>query len=197
MKPLLLLFTIIINLLANDSYSLRSFYGKASQRDLYEILTGDITTQQIHYSVISLDFGDKIDENFLKLPIELYRKIGFSYLNDGKGADAYEITLYIKSYWNFFGDRVRFGFGEGLSYINSIIATEYLEAVEKNGKNSKFLNYLDISIDLNIEDIFASHYCKDTYIGAGIKHRSGIFGLINNVKHGGSNYNGLYIEKKF
>ena len=30
-----------------------------------------------------------------------------------------------------------------------------------------------------------------------LKHRSGIAGLINNVDHGGSNYNAFYIEKKF
>jgi len=36
-----------------------------------------------------------------------------------------------------------------------------------------------------------------TYFGILLKHRSGIFGLINNVAHGGSNYNSIYLEKKF
>lgn len=37
----------------------------------------------------------------------------------------------------------------------------------------------------------------ETYLGYLLKHRSGIAGLINNVDHGGSNYNAFYIEKKF
>jgi hypothetical protein len=36
-----------------------------------------------------------------------------------------------------------------------------------------------------------------TYVGYLLKHRSGIAGLINNVDHGGSNYNSFYIEKTF
>jgi len=36
-----------------------------------------------------------------------------------------------------------------------------------------------------------------TYVGWAIKHRSGVFGLINNVKEGGANYNTIYIEKNF
>ena len=50
---------------------------------------------------------------------------------------------------------------------------------------------------MNIGKVFDYKPLKNTYLGYAIKHRSGIFGLINNVSHGGSNYNTLYIESNF
>jgi len=45
--------------------------------------------------------------------------------------------------------------------------------------------------------LFGYKQLEGTNLGFAIKHRSGIYGLINSVRRGGSNYNTLYIESKF
>jgi outer membrane protein len=59
------------------------------------------------------------------------------------------------------------------------------------------LNYIDLSLDLDLGRLVRYQPLYNTSLGWALKHRSGIFGLINNVKKGGSNYNTLYIETKF
>ena len=61
----------------------------------------------------------------------------------------------------------------------------------------RFLNYLDITVDFDVGKLIDYKPMHETYLGYLLKHRSGIGGLINNVEHGGSNYNCFYIEKKF
>ena len=197
MKYLLAIFLLITTLVAEQNYSLRFAYGKASQNDLGEILLADLGTHPISLKVYAFDGG-----YFLSKPYEhisLYLKGGLSYFDDNYADDVYEGTLYIKAYWDipYFKESVRFGFGEGGSYVSHVLLCEYLEATQKNDNNSKYLNYLDISLDFDIGRVFGSKSLENLYLGYAIKHRSGIFGLINNVAHGGSNYNTLYIEKNF
>jgi len=87
--------------------------------------------------------------------------------------------------------------GEGISYTNEIVYTELLEAAQENGNNSKFLNYIDLSLDFSVGRLIKYQTFDEVYMGWALKHRSGIFGLINNVKQGGSNYNTIYVEAKF
>jgi outer membrane protein len=63
---------------------------------------------------------------------------------------------------------------------------------------NRLLNYLDPSVDVSVGDITGNRRLKDTYIGVGLSHRSGIFGssqLLGNI-NGGSNYLYGYIESK-
>jgi hypothetical protein len=135
--------------------------------------------------------------------MDIYVKGGFSYFDESKAPinrdDVYEATLYVKAYWNFdfLENRVRLGFGEGASYTSNILYVEYKEATEKNDNNSYFLNYLDISLDFDFGKLVKYKPLHGTYIGWALKHRSGIYGLINNVEKGGSNYNTIYLEKTF
>ena len=61
---------------------------------------------------------------------------------------------------------------------------------------SKLLLYLDPTIDVSLGDIVRAKSLRETYLGLGVSHRSGIFGsskLFNNVD-GGSNYIYAYLE---
>lgn len=192
-----------LNLLAQNEYSIRVAHGKASQSDLGEIIFGDFLKHtQEDFSVLALDGGYLLYQNSLS-SWKIYAKSGFSYYNDKNiGLDkhtqeSYEGTIYLKAYYSVFSNFLRFGVGEGFSYTSSILETERLEAVRNDGKNSKFLNYLDFSIDFNIGKIVPYKFFDECYIGMTLKHRSGIYGLINNVVHGGSNYPTLSIEKNF
>jgi outer membrane protein len=61
---------------------------------------------------------------------------------------------------------------------------------------SRFLNYLDPSIDVNVGDLFGARRLGKTWAGVGVSHRSGIFGasqILGNI-NGGSNYLYGYVE---
>ena len=62
--------------------------------------------------------------------------------------------------------------------------------------SSKLLNYLDPSIDVSVGDLIGAKSMRETYLGLGVSHRSGIFGtsrLFGDV-NGGSNYIYSYLE---
>jgi outer membrane protein len=54
-----------------------------------------------------------------------------------------------------------------------------------------------LSVDFDIGKLISYKPLHGTYIGWALKHRSGIFGLINNVRKGGSNYNTIFLERNF
>lgn len=197
MKILFLLF-LFINSIAQDNYSFRVAYGKVTASDLGEVLIGDWQKHPNDLRVLALDGGYLLSKNSFNLPIDIYAKVGFAYFDeDSIHNDIYEGTLYLKGYYHFLYESLRLGVAEGLSLTSNKLLCESMEAKLKNDHSSKFLNYLDISLDFNLGAIFNQKYFKGTYLGYAIKHRSGVFGLIHNVSHGGSNYNTLYIESNF
>jgi len=201
LKFIILLF-LFLNLIAQDDYSFRVAYGKATNSDFGEIILGEIESHAYDLKVLAFDGGYLLAPEIFELPIDLYLKSGLSYFDEsGLNDDIYEATLYLKLYYNidFFSNRVRVGFGEGLSYTSDILITEYLEAQSETpiDNNSRILNYIDASLDFDIGKLVRYKPLYGTYLGWALKHRSGIFGLINDVEKGGSNYNTLFIEKNF
>ncbi|WP_415396747.1 hypothetical protein [Sulfurimonas sp. CS5] len=199
MKYFVLLF-LFLNLNADDNYSLRVAQGQVTKSDFGEILFLDVASYSHDLQVTSLDAGYLLKKDAFELPLDIYIKGGFSYFDEaGLQDDIYEGTLYIKVYWNidFFKNRVRLGFGEGASYTSDILYYEKQEAIDNNDNNSKYLNYIDFSLDFDIGRLVRFEPLKNTYLGVAVKHRSGIFGLINNVSKGGSNYYIFSLEKNF
>lgn len=201
MKYFVLLFLFLfLNLSADDNYSLRVAQGQVTNSDFGEILFLDVASYSHDLQVTSLDAGYLLNQDAFELPLDIYVKGGFSYFDEaGLQDDIYEGTLYIKVYWNidFFKNRVRLGFGEGASYTSDILYYEKQEAIDNNDNNSKYLNYIDFSLDFDIGRLVRFEPLKNTYLGVAVKHRSGIFGLINNVEKGGSNYYIFSLEKNF
>lgn len=194
------LLLLVVNLIAQEQNSLRVAYGKATMSDFSEIIVGNWKGHPRDLYVTALDYGHLLKERAYDLPLDFYARGSLSYFDeDGMRPNAYEATLYFKAYWNFELGRnlVRFGFGEGLSYTSAVLYTEWLEASQEQDTNSKFLNYLDVTLDFDLGKLVENKSLYGTFVGWGLKHRSGIFGLINNVRRGGSNYNTLYFEKKF
>ena len=76
----------------------------------------------------------------------------------------------------------------------------YTEVTSQKGKTtSRLLSYLDPTIDISVGDVLGVRSLKETYIGFGVSHRSGVFGasrLLGNVS-GGSNYIYTYVESAF
>ncbi len=213
--PLLALL-LCATLQAEEKYSLRLAYGMESDSDLGDIISlQDSTRHKYRFDVLSLDAGYLLSPSLFDLPLDLYIKGGtalfrsedlsrypeLSGMDDLTDANVYEFTLYVKLYYNidFWGNRVRLGLGEGGSYTTDYLPPEVIEERTEepdDPKYSKYLNYLDISLDLDIGRLFRLKALRDTYLGYTLKHRSGIFGTINGVS-GGSNYNTISIEKNF
>jgi len=199
LKYLVLLF-LLLNVAAQAQekpYSMRVGYGWASNNDLGDIISGKLGSTPQNLTVVNIDGGYLLKKGMFDLPIDIYAKGGLSRFNELSGS-TYEATLYIKALYNldFYDNRVRFGFGEGVSYASSVLDVERLEEAPKNGNTSKFLNYLDITVDVDLGRLINYEPMKDVYLGYLLKHRSGVFGLYNGVS-GGSNYNTLYIETNF
>ena len=195
-----LLFSLFTSLSASQDYLLRIAHGEVVDSDFGEILSGNIKEHQYNLEVYAIDGGYLLAKNFYDLPIDIYLQGGLAYFHEaGMKQDAYEATLYIKAFYNidFYSQRFRIGFGEGGSYVTSILYDEYTEAIENEDKTSKYLNYLDFTLDFDIGRAFGVKELEDTTFGFLIKHRSSIFGLINNVEKGGTNYNCFFLERKF
>ncbi|MEA2100063.1 MAG: hypothetical protein U9P72_08035 [Campylobacterota bacterium] len=199
MKTLFLLF-LFINLIAQDDYSFRVAYGKSTNSNLGEIFVGDIKSSSHDYRVLSFDGGYLLKKNLWDIPLDIYLSSGLGYYDeDSVAKNVFEGTLYFKFFYNldFWQNRVRIGFGEGISYTNRYLRVEYEEAVLDNDRHSKYLNYLDISFDIDLGLLADYKPLNGTTFGWAIRHRSGIKGLINSVEEGGVNYNTLYIESNF
>jgi len=196
---IILFLLLTLNLIAQDDYSLRVAYGNASENDLGEIISGDFGSHSEDLTVVSIDGGYLLKKGAYDWPMDVYVKAGFSQFDEGSHSDVYEALLYIKAYWNFdfLDNRIRVGLGDGISITSDVLRTEYLEAQAKNDNNSEFLNYIDLSIDFDFGRLIGYKPLHNTYIGYALKHRSGIYGLINNVENGGSNYNTVYLERNF
>jgi len=197
----ILFFFILITLNANEiknHYSLRAAYGVASENDLGEILSGSFGTHSRDLSVYSLDGGYLLKKEVFDWPIDIYVKGGISYFDEDEFDNMIEATFYVKAYLNldFWGNRARLGVAEGVSYAPHVPESEAIESTAENDESSKFLNYLDISLDFDFGRLIGFTPMYETYIGYALKHRSGVFGLYNGV-HGGSNYNMCYLEKNF
>lgn len=196
------IFLLNLVLCADDKYSMRVAYGIASYNNLGEIIAGKPGSTGKNLSVVALDAGYLLKEDLFDLPIDIYVKGGFSYFDEKVNHDTYEVLTYVKAFYNldFLDNRVRIGLGEGFSYTRDILEVEYDESHKNPSdilKTSRFLNYLDITLDVDFGKLINYKPMYGTYVGYLLKHRSGIAGLINNVDHGGSNYNSFYIEKTF
>ena len=200
MKKLFLLLLVVSSLYAESKYELRLAYARADNHDLLYILSGDMAPDTSGIRMISVDGGYKLAENVYNLPIDIYIEGGIcKYLEKEFGPDVYENTLYLKGYYNFkpAGNTIRIGLAEGGSYTYGTLHVEEDESHKKGGNLSHYLNYLEFSADIDVGKLAKAQALDELYLGFMIHHRSGIFGLINDVRHGGSNYEGVYVEKKF
>ncbi len=200
LKIFIILIFVFSLAMAENDYSVRIGYGKVTSSDLGEILVGKIEEDKHDLRVYAIDAGYRIYRQFEDMPIDIYLKGGFYYYDeDAQHDNIIETTLYLKAYWNIdiWQNRFRVGFGDGISYTDGILLTEYLEALSNKDNNSKILNYIDLSFDVDIGRLIRYEPLYNTALGWVIKHRSGIFGSINNVRKGGSNYNTVYLSVNF
>jgi len=177
---------------------IRLAQGWGNDSTLAQIFQGDINKEDVDVNMTSIFYGHPLSDTVLGLPIELYLTPGIvhHYSSSAQGA-ATEFVLGFKFYYTIpIPWRIRLGATEGISYIDSFTYYEENSLTADGHNPSRLLNYLGLSIDLNLGDIFCSRAIEEFWLGYGIHHRSGIGGTsptFSNIS-GGSNYNTLYLQ---
>lgn len=179
------------------------FHGASSDCNLMKIMvltcTGTHTSDET--SVNSIEIGRPFSEEPYGWPVSIVGVVGLLRHDEaGLQPDFWQLNVYLKAYyWGFpWSERVRtrIGFGAGLSYAQLIPYSEAIDQQRSGSHGTKLIQYLDPTVDISVGDIFGWKEHRDTYIGLGVSHRSGVFKsaqLYDNV-YGGSNYIYTYVE---
>ena len=179
------------------------FHGASSDCNLMKIMvltcTGTHTSDET--SVSSIEIGRPFSEEPNGWPVSIVGVVGFLRHDEaGQQPDFWQLNVYLKAYyWGFPWSgrvRTRIGFGAGLSYAQHIPYSEAIDQQRSGSSGTKLIQYLDPTIDISVGDIFGWKEHRDTYVGFGVSHRSGVFRavqLYDNV-YGGSNYIYTYVE---
>ena len=161
------------------------------------------TRTQDDTRIWGFDIGRPLVEKVNNWPLDFVAYVGLQ-AHDERGVkpDGVQLNAQIKAYYYGFpwsgAVRTRVGFGAGFALAQRVPLTEERDQARRGRATSKLLNYLDPSLDFSVGDLLGSKRFKETYLGVGISHRSGIFGasqILGNID-GGSNYLYGYIESK-
>jgi outer membrane protein len=184
----------------------RALYGASTDCDVLPIATFRCTSThtQDKTGIGGIELGRPFIDRLNGWPLDLAGFVGLlQHFERGAQRDFPEIKAYIKAYfYGFPWDarlRTRLGLGVGLSYAREIPFSEERDQTLRGRSSSHLLNTFDPSIDFSLGDLLAVRRLRETYLGAGVSHRSGIFGtsqLLGNV-NGGSNYIYGYLETSF
>ncbi|WP_172806693.1 MipA/OmpV family protein [Endozoicomonas arenosclerae] len=180
---------------------LRVSHGWATPSDMNQILRGKSESDPYNNQLTSVFYGHPLTQDWLGLPIDVYLTGGLAYHYNSSVQDpAVESVMAIKAYYNFnWPVRWRLGAAEGVSYVSRVTYIEKAEMDKKGNNASKLMNYLDLSVDVNLGDVFGSEAWKSAWLGWSMHHRSSIFKLASQFGRikGGSNYNTLYLQWDF
>ena len=184
---------------------LKVMYGKSTEDGchLAKIITLHCaSTAKVNSTRIAgVQVGKPFIEKLNGWPVDIVGYVGLLQHDDrGLAPNGLQLDAFMKAYYSGFpwNDRVktRLGLGVGLSLAQRAPYVESSSQAVRGRSTSRLLNYLDPSIDFSVGDLLGSRALKDTYLGFGVSHRSGIFGasrLLGNV-NGGSNYIYTYLE---
>ena len=189
----------------NSPTYFKLLYGKATDDGchLLKIATAQcLSTATVNpTSITALQIGKPFLQNVNGWPVDFVGYAGLTSHNDrGLQANGLQLDLFMKAFYTGFpwSDRVktRLGMGVGVSLAQRAPYIEVSSQALDGKPVSRMLNYLDPTLDVSLGDLVGSRALKDTFIGFGVSHRSGIFGasrLLGNVS-GGSNYIYTYVE---
>jgi outer membrane protein len=178
-------------------------YGKSTDCDVAQVmlLRCHSTNTVDQTRVTAIELGRPFIEGLNGWPLDFVGYVGVLDHNErGLQENSLQLDAYMKAYYYGFpwSERVRtrLGFGAGVSYAERVPYVEMRDQLARGRSSSRLLNYLDPSIDISLGDLIGVKSMRDTYLGVGVSHRSGIFGtsrLLGNV-NGGSNYIYSYLE---
>ena len=184
----------------------RALFGYSSDCDVLQIvrLTCTSTHTVDNTDIWGVDFGRYLIRRPYDWPVDVAGFVGVvRHLEKGFQRDFWQLHGYFKAwYYGFPWDRwvrTRLGFGGGVSYVEHIPLMEQRDQALHGRGTWNLLQYLDPTIDVRLGDLIRTPTLRETYVGLGVSHRSGMFGksqLFGDV-NGGSNYIYAYIETAF
>ncbi|WP_407333004.1 MipA/OmpV family protein [Enterovibrio sp. 27052020O] len=179
----------------------RLAYGWATPSNIGEIIAGDTKKDPYGNTLTSVFYGHPLADSLFGVPLDIYLTPGFVWhWSSEVQASSPEFVMAIKAYYTVdWPTKWRIGFAEGLSYVNNITYVESTELNEKGYEPSQLLNYLDLSLDVNVGDLIGQKNLNNIWLGYSIHHRSAIFekaSQFGRIK-GGSNYNTIYLQMDF
>jgi len=181
----------------------KALYGKSTDCDVAKVMLlrcfSTDTADQTRVS--SIELGRPFIQRLNGWPLDFVGYLGVLHHDErGLQDNGWQLNAYMKGYYYGFPwsarVRTRLGFGVGVSYAQQVPFVEGRDQLARGRSSSRLLNYLDPSIDISLGDLIGAKALRETYVGMGVSHRSGIFGssrLLGNV-NGGSNYIYSYIE---
>jgi len=181
----------------------KALYGKATDCDFAKVmLLKCFSTNTVDQTrIAAIEVGQPFIERLNGWPLDFVGYVG-ALQHDERGLqeNSWQLNAYMKSYYYGFPwrqqVRTRLGFGMGISYAERVPFVEMRDQTARGRNSAKLLNYLDLSADVSLGDLIGARSQRDTYIGLGVSHRSGVFGTsrqFGNV-NGGSNYIYSYAE---
>ncbi|KXF82022.1 MltA-interacting MipA family protein [Enterovibrio coralii] len=180
---------------------LRFAHGWATPSNIGEIIAGDIEKDPFNNQLTSVFYGHPLTDELFGIPLDIYLTPGvvWHWSSEVQSSSA-ELVMAIKAYYTIdWPTKWRIGIAEGLSYVNHITYVEQTELDEKGYEPSHLLNYIDLSVDVNLGDLFGKSSWNRAWLGYSIHHRSAIFekaSQFGRIK-GGSNYNTVYLQFDF
>ena len=184
----------------------RVLYGASSDCDVLPIATLRCTSThtQDKTGIVGLEVGRPFVDRLNGWPLDLAGFVGLiRHKEAGFQSDFWQINAYFKAYfYGFPWDarvRTRLGLGVGLAYAHRVPLAEQRDQALRGRGTSKLLNTFDPTADFSLGDLLRVKRLRETYLGVGVSHRSGIFGasqVLGNV-NGGSNYIYGYLETSF
>lgn len=187
----------VSNLKAQPYWRVSEAWGTSS--DLQNMIFGEHkTVDGADVRSTSIFYGHPLSDTLFGAPIEMYLTSGMLYhhASDVQG-NSLEFALGFKGFYTFDTPwRTRLGIAEGISYADTVTFYEREELAEKGSSESRLLNYIDVTFDVNVGDITQSDRLEDLWLGTGIHHRSGIYGsssAFGNIS-GGTNFSSVYLQ---
>ncbi|MDO6543950.1 MipA/OmpV family protein [Photobacterium sanguinicancri] len=180
---------------------LRVAHGWATPSNMGDILNGKTEKDEYNNQLTSVFYGHPLTDELFGIPLDIYLTPGLVAHWSSEVQDfSTELVMAIKAYYTInWPVKWRLGVAEGLSYANSVTYIESKELAEKGYETSKLLNYIDLSLDVNIGDLINKRSLDNVWLGYSMHHRSAIFeqaSQFGRIK-GGSNYNTVYLQFDF
>ncbi|MES2296011.1 MAG: MipA/OmpV family protein [Pseudomonadota bacterium] len=184
---------------------LKIYGGRATECNFLPVvsLRCGSTRSEDDTRIWGFDLGRPLVERVNNWPLDFVAYAGLL-RHDERGVqpDAWQLNASIKAYYYGFPwsarVRTRIGMAAGFALAQRVPLTEERDQARRGRETSKLLNYLDPSLDVSVGDLLGVKKLKESYLGIGVSHRSGIFGysqLLGNI-NGGSNYLYTYLETK-
>ncbi|XHF82503.1 MipA/OmpV family protein [Vibrio sp. HN007] len=187
--------------LSNKPY-IRVAHGWGTSSNMGDILLRwDIEKDPYNNQLSSVFYGHPVADSLLGFDLDIYLTTGIAHHYSSEvQSRSTEGVFAVKAYYDFlWPTKWRFGVAEGVSYIDNVT---YLEETDNTGngyESSKLMNYLDVSLDVNIGDLINKPDYNNLWLGYSLHHRSAIFetsSRFGRIK-GGSNYNTIALTYEF